>query len=236
MENLNNEIFFESFQEDLSLVEEVDVNEQTLNVRKERKMITKPIIESFLSLLDMGKSFQEMTTVLNLSKSTIKRLYKRYLNQEFSNLTNFKTASEKKKESTKNYSLEANIIATELALNPCIGLNNLTDRLRDVNPAGSYSKPTVCRIVKKCGYTNKTLTLVPINRNSVQNKILRAQYARTIDNLFDDRLVFLDETGFNLHLTNNRGYSMKNSKCYINVLSSKGTNVSLMCAITLNGL
>jgi hypothetical protein len=91
-----------------------------------------------------------------------------------------------------------------LALDPCFGLNNLTDRLHDLNPSGNHSKPTVCRIAKKCGYINKISTSVPINKNSAQNKSLGAQYARNIDIISNDRLVFLDETGLNLHLNINK--------------------------------
>ncbi|KAG0435625.1 Transposable element Tc3 transposase [Dictyocoela muelleri] len=54
--------------------------------------------------------------------------------------------------------------------------------------------------------------------------------------LTDDRLIFLDETGFNLHLTQKKGYSPKNTKAFSNVINSKGVNVSLLCAITSAGV
>jgi hypothetical protein len=61
----------------------------------------------------------------------------------------------KEKRINKRFSLEANIIATELVLDPCIGFNNLTYRLNDLKPSGNNFKPTVCRIVKKLGYATR---------------------------------------------------------------------------------
>ncbi|KAG0438237.1 hypothetical protein DMUE_3210 [Dictyocoela muelleri] len=84
------------------------------------------------------------------------------------------------------------------------------------------------------GYTRKTPTLVPINRNSNENKILRRQYAIALAQITDERLIFLDESGFNLHLNKKQGYSPKNTNCFINVPNSKGTNISLLCAINTN--
>jgi hypothetical protein len=132
--------------------------------------------------------------------------------------------------------METNIIATEISMNPRIGLGDLSAKLQIVNESGFYSKPTICRIIKKMGFTRKKLTLVPINRNSEQNKAVRLQYARTIDNISNENLIFLDESGFNLHQNKGHGYSLKNTKYYVNVPNSKGNNVSLMCAISKSGL
>ncbi|KAG0438483.1 hypothetical protein DMUE_3060 [Dictyocoela muelleri] len=85
-------------------------------------------------------------------------------------------------------------------------------------------------------YTRKVLTLIPINRNSDQNKIVRNQYGSFISNIRNDQLIFIDETGFNLHLAPKFGYSQRNTKCYVNVPNSKGSNVSLLCAINIQGI
>ncbi|KAG0439926.1 hypothetical protein DMUE_2112 [Dictyocoela muelleri] len=52
----------------------------------------------------------------------------------------------------------------------------------------------------------------------------------------DQQLIFLDETGFKIHTYQRLGYSPKNTKCFINVPNSKGTNVSVLCAITNQGV
>ncbi|KAG0436306.1 Transposable element Tc3 transposase, partial [Dictyocoela muelleri] len=125
---------------------------------------------------------------------------------------------------------------TEISLNPCISLQTICDKLQIHNLSNSYSPSTAHRIIKRMDYSRKTLTLVPINRNSNANKDIRAQYATNMINIDDEKLIFLDETGFNLHSFQRMGYSPKNTKCFINVPNSKGTNVSVLCAITKEGV
>ncbi|KAG0436942.1 hypothetical protein DMUE_3961 [Dictyocoela muelleri] len=84
-------------------------------------------------------------------------------------------------------------------------------------------------------YTRKKLTLVPINRNSNFNKDLRYLYGVSLNNIQDNQLIFLDESGFNLHTFQQLGYSPKNTKCYVNSSNSKSTNISLLRAITFQG-
>jgi hypothetical protein len=85
-------------------------------------------------------------------------------------------------------------------------------------------------------YTRKILTLIPINRNSNENKEVRAQYASYLQNISDQQLIFLDETGLNLYTFQRFGYSPRNTKCYISVQNSKGKNVSVLCAINNQGV
>lgn len=49
-------------------------------------------------------------------------------------------------------------------------------------------------------------------------------------------MIFLGETGLNLHSYQSRGYSPKNTRCFINVPNSKGTNISVLCAINTLGV
>ena len=51
-----------------------------------------------------------------------------------------------------------------------------------------------------------------------------------------NRLVFLNETGFNLHTSQSYGYLPKNTKAFINVKANKGINQSLMYAIDIHGV
>ncbi|KAG0430419.1 hypothetical protein DMUE_5665, partial [Dictyocoela muelleri] len=144
--------------------------------RKTRQSINRSLVECFLGLLNNEMPLKEMLPILNVSMSTLKRLYNKYLAGEYLDLTLFKSSSEKKTEKLKNFSFEQNIIASEIQINPCIGLETLSQKLKSLNNSGSYSLPTVSRIIKKMNYSRKTLTLVPINRNSSVNKEVRARY------------------------------------------------------------
>lgn len=211
-------------------VENVIVDEDV--DRKSRQSITRNTIECFIGLLGSGYRIKDMVPVLNLAIPTIRKMYKNYLLGTFTDLNTFKTAGQKKSETKKDFSLEKNIIAAELALNPCTSLKAMSEKLTMFSPVGSYSLSSVSRLIKGMDYTRKSLTLIPINRNSNENKNLRAQYGGILANINDDQLIFLDETGFNLHSYQSFGYSPKNTKCFINVPNGKGTNISVLCAIT----
>nr|XP_047135744.1 uncharacterized protein LOC124812766 [Hydra vulgaris] len=98
------------------------------------------------------------------------------------------------------------------------------------------SIPTISKYLKSMEFTRKRLTLVPKERNSPQNIDLRQSFCRTINSIPDNNLVFLDETGFNLHTSKQYRYSIKNTKCFVTVPANRGKNVSLMAAITVNVL
>ncbi|KAG0439278.1 Transposable element Tc3 transposase [Dictyocoela muelleri] len=216
--------------------ENIIPNDTDILERKKKQSVTKNTIECFLSLLGNNYTIKDMAPVLNLSIVTIRRMYKRYISGDYVNLTTFKTAGQKKSDTKKDLSHEKNIIAAELALNPCTTLKAMSEKLLIHNHVGDYSTSTVSRIIKDMGYSRKALTLIPINKNSNEKKNVRAQYGASLSHISDNQLIFLDETGFNLHTYQNFGTLQKNTKCYINVPNGKGTNIYVLCAITNQGI
>ena len=85
-------------------------------------------------------------------------------------------------------------------------------------------------------YTRKRLVKVPEERNTPKNLDIRQTYARDVQFIPNENLVFLDETGLNLHQTRNYGYSPKNVKAYKVVRGSRGKNISCMLAIKQSGI
>ncbi|KAG0429263.1 hypothetical protein DMUE_5753, partial [Dictyocoela muelleri] len=134
---------------------------------------------------------------------------------EFNDLSQFKTAGEKRSCNLKNFSFEKNYIATEFELNPCSKLSDISEKMKEKNRNGSYSRPTICRIAKKMGYTRKFLTLVPLNRNSNDNKNVRAQYTSSLVSINKRQKIFIDETGFYLHSTKKNGVFAKKIQCVL---------------------
>ena len=61
-------------------------------------------------------------------------------------------------------------------------------------------------------------------------------YARNFLKLRSKEILFLDETGFNLHTSNNYGYSEKGVSPVLFVPPSKGQNLSACCIISRSGL
>uniref|UniRef100_A0A0K0FSR0 DDE_3 domain-containing protein n=1 Tax=Strongyloides venezuelensis TaxID=75913 RepID=A0A0K0FSR0_STRVS len=64
----------------------------------------------------------------------------------------------------------------------------------------------------------------------------RTNYARTVRGIPDHYLLFLDETGFNLHTTTNNGYSSVNINAYRLFPANRQRNVSLMTFFSTNGV
>ncbi|KAF7684940.1 hypothetical protein CDIK_4311 [Cucumispora dikerogammari] len=100
----------------------------------------------------------------------------------------------------------------------------------------TLSQSAVSRKLKAYQLTRKKLTLVPAKRNSPRIIELRFNYAREISLYQTSQLVFLDETGFNLHTSSNYGYFFVNTKAFRTVPANRGINISLMCSISTNGV
>ncbi|KAG0434189.1 hypothetical protein DMUE_5269 [Dictyocoela muelleri] len=49
-------------------------------------------------------------------------------------------------------------------------------------------------------------------------------------------ILFFDESGFNLHTSNNYGFSMPNEDAIISVNSSRGGNISLCALFSISGI
>jgi len=60
---------------------------------------------------------------------------------------------------------------------------------------------------EKMDYFRKRLVLIPEERNTPKNIDARQNYAREVQFIANSNLVFLDETGLNLHQMRNYGYS-----------------------------
>jgi len=98
------------------------------------------------------------------------------------------------------------------------------------------SSSTVSRTLKKMDYSRKRLVSIPEARHTPKNIDARQNYARQIQFISNNNLVFLDETGLNLHQTRNYGYSPKNMKAYAIVKGSRGANISCMVVIKNTGI
>ncbi|WUR04949.1 DDE-3 domain-containing protein [Vairimorpha necatrix] len=90
---------------------------------------------------------------------------------------------------------------------------------------------SISKKLKKLGITRKRVSIIPVERNSLDKLNKRSIYAAEISRYSVENLVFLDETGFNAHTTRSYGYSEKNTKAYKNVPANRGQNISCMCGL-----
>ncbi|KII68218.1 hypothetical protein RF11_05462 [Thelohanellus kitauei] len=65
---------------------------------------------------------------------------------------------------------------------------------------------------------------------------MRQSYYRMVFNISDDRILFIDETGINLHINPHYGYSPAGLTATISEPANKGVNISVLVAIALTGV
>ena len=129
------------------------------------------------------------------------------------------------------YKLQVRSILTR---DPANTLKSLKEELfaEDINT----SLPSISKCIKNIQFTRKRLCKATEERNSTRTLDARQVYCQNIQTIPDARLVFLDETGFNLHMSKHYGYSPINAKCYKTVPANRGRNISLMLAINMHGI
>ncbi|KCZ76301.1 hypothetical protein H311_02705 [Anncaliia algerae PRA109] len=92
---------------------------------------------------------------------------------------------------------------------------------RSFPPNTNISRISVCRRLSHMQITRKRLPLIPEERNSIDKIDARAVYASEVVRFPRKNILFLDETGFNLHTRRNYGYSPVNTKAYITSPTNK---------------
>ena len=197
--------------------------------RKERKTITKDIFDIIRNMFQTGKSnINEIAQSTGLNRKTVSNQIKRIESE-----VGFESAYKKMNRTCqiRNETLNdvENTILNSIARNNSntqVEVKKIVEEEHNVK----LSKSTVCRIFKKL--KRKRLTYVPNERNTSERIDARAEYATYISRYADDKLVFLDETGFNEHSKRYYGYAPSNEPAYINVPANKGRNNSVMVALS----
>jgi transposase len=88
-------------------------------------------------------------------------------------------------------------------------------------------------------YTFKLLREVPISRNSPEQVERIFAYAVYYNNNAPNdalELIWVDETGFNLHIRRKFGRAQKGHRASIQVPTQRGKNISIAAAMSYNGL
>ncbi|KAL4003969.1 receptor-type tyrosine-protein phosphatase U [Sarotherodon galilaeus] len=108
------------------------------------------------------------------------------------------------------------------------------------NNINHVSITTIRRILGKHSITMKQLYRVPFERNSDRVKGLPAEYVRRIlamDGAAQPHeFIFIDEAGFDLCKTRQRGHNVIGQRAIVHVPGQRGGNITLCAAISLRGL
>jgi len=96
---------------------------------------------------------------------------------------------------------------------------------------------TVAKFLKNMLFTTKNLTVIPEDRNSVRIKLIRKEYCTNdLENTNKGLEVFIDESGFNFHSHRTRGRSIAGTTAVQTVQTQKGSNISLLAAMSSEGV
>lgn len=98
------------------------------------------------------------------------------------------------------------------------------------------NQPSISRLLKKNKITRKRLKRKPASNFTPELINKRKQFAREMNQIQNGRVVYLDESGFNLHTGVNYGYSPINMDAIRSVPNNRGRNVSLIALFSINGI
>jgi len=211
-------------------INNVTVSDQRLRARKKRIPLTLEKLKLIETMDEKGDSVSIISERLNLSKSTVyKKLEKIYLcKEQGKNVSGLiKKPGPKVMEANEKSMILSDIVQED---------NELTQQgmVSKLKESGIFvSQATVSNCLKKLDITRKRLKLrssVVLNDELIhKRKIYAREFLR---DMINKRLFFLDETGFNLHISKSYGYSPKNVDAIRHVPSNRGRNLSLLAIIS----
>ena len=100
----------------------------------------------------------------------------------------------------------------------------------------SISLATIYRILKRNKITMKNLDFVPVSRNTPDTIEKRYTYVREMIRSSGQNFIYLDESGFNLHIRRRRGRNTIGRRATITLANARGGNISVLVAISEGGL
>jgi len=193
--------------------------------RKRRQTMNKEILKRLRKDIDKDIPFKSIADSEEISIQTVYNMAKKIQD----GLSDEEILCHKKGRKKIDNVEVKNKLSHTLLKDPSFTQNELASELRK-------SQTSICRILKEMNYTRKRLVKVPEERNNEKNMNARQTYAREIQFIHNENLVFLDETGLNLNQTRNYGYSPKNVKAYVVAKGNRGKNISCMVAIKNSGI
>jgi len=194
------------------------------------KHLTQEEVNTATRLFANGSSVTEVSATLGVSIRSALRIYHR-VRPQFVGQT--WTAYQVSKGGRKRQDQQAKIrqLLEIIRLNPTITPLQIAQQLH-------MSVTTTCRLMHIANITFKHIIRQPVTHNSEEVKGKRQEYGTWWLLLPFPRsnIYFLDETGFNIQMTEEFGWSVAGSPCVLEVPANRGRNMSLLMVIGLVGI
>jgi transposase len=205
----------------------------------QRRSVSSELRQGILrSICDLGMTYSHTAAVYALPVSTVKGVVTKSMRTGDMDDARISNGSRPK------LSVDNRIfLCQEIMANPASTQKNLSESLSDRYDI-SVHQSTISRAFKHDQITIKALSEVPCARNSVQVLQLRKNFAEwwighvginenpVFNHQFEQRLVYVDECGFNVNIHRKRGWSLKGDRACISTASNRGGNIS--CFATLS--
>ena len=177
-------------------------------------------------VIDKGKSQAEVSKNLNIPRSTLNDMIKRYrIHNDYE-----KGQREVARRIVLNDEIKSNLL--QLIQDNCtVTLGSMIEKLNL-----QVSQSTVWRWLKSLGISFKMTRPVPQSRNSIPVKLERGNYATWYTNLPIDRrygkVIFIDESPFSLRLLRAHGRSLVGTTPNPVVQNNRGPNITMILAVS----
>ncbi|KAF7685531.1 hypothetical protein CDIK_3720 [Cucumispora dikerogammari] len=196
----------------------------------ERKKKTSMLATTFelVKRLYLTKTKTELKKISSLSRSALDALLKKIQDNEdldFKEL--YSKARRKKKNKESLHSQIRSVMGEDNSLTP-------TGCLDKIDQGISVSQ--LCIEFKEAGLTRKIIKKRAKVILTETNKTARHLFCATVLGRKARNIMFLDESGFNLHTSINYGHSVVNQDALLYQPTSRGQNISLCGLISINGV
>jgi transposase len=189
---------------------------------------------------DRGNTTTQAAAILGLKASSVRNFLARY-----QTTGRCDDAREENSGRPPKVTPDAELVAIQTVMdNPTATLSSITVALEEDCDV-SVSIPTACRIFKANSITQKSLAEVPRARNSLEVRTKRRDHAAWMVGLvgfppydadlwqdFANRVIYVDESGYNWNIHRKRGWSKKGDRAFVSTASQRGGNVSCFGALS----
>jgi transposase len=120
---------------------------------------------------------------------------------------------------------------------PDLTLQTIATRLQQEHNI-TISLKTVATVLNKAGFTFKLTRAIPASRNCPETISARHAYAQNFRQhspLDSQNIIWVDETGFNLHLRRRHGRALSGLRANLTVPNNRGRNISICGAMSKEG-
>lgn len=212
---------------------EGESSDETSVLPRRRATLTSEKIEIAVSMFNNNQTTKAVADVLKCSIRTAQNIK----NKSFSTTVNsqpyqvYEQGQRGRKQDGARIQSRRQVIRNILTGEPDLLQTDIIDRLPE-----RCSQSTVSRDIKDMKWSRKRLQIIPYERNSANNIQKRREYSQMIHHIDDNKLIFIDETGHNLHLTQRYGYAPAGEPAIRQINGNRGRNLTAIVAISMAGL